>query len=113
MIRLAATVCVKALRMGLAAGMASNMPLDQEQNSTLILPVDGAAQEEELLAAFARLNLHCAEKFPAFLDSLAGYSDLDILVLSRYDSDSIQNCLGRLRQSGNQVSFFVTEGGCV
>jgi len=110
-IRLAASACVHALRMGLPAGFAANMPLGEERGGTVILPADGSAQEEELLAAFARLNLWCAEKFPIFLDSLAEYEGLDILVLSRYDSDSIRESMTRLERAGNRVHFHLLEGG--
>lgn len=110
-IRLAASLCVHALRGGLSAGFASNMPLGQNRGTTVLLPADGIAQEEELLMTMARLNIQCAEKFPTFLESLERYSDLDILVLSLYDSESVQESLDRLRQAGNQVSFYLLEGG--
>ena len=46
-ISLAATLCVQALRSGLAAGFAANMPLGDTPDSTLLLPADGAVREEE------------------------------------------------------------------
>lgn len=110
-ISLAATLCTKALRSGLAAGFAANMPMDQSQESTLLLPDDGATREEELLTTFARLNIIRTENFPSFLETLTRYSNLDILILSCYDSDSIQSVLQQLQRSGNQVSFHLLEGG--
>lgn len=110
-IRLAASMCIHALRAGLSAGFASNMPLDQENGSTVLMPADGMPQEEELLAAMARLNIQCAEKFPTFLEGMEQHSGLDILVLSLYDSESVQESLGRLRRAGNQVTFHLLEGG--
>lgn len=110
-IRLAASVCVHALRSGLPAGFATNLPVSDAKVSTILLPEEGTACEEELLAAFARLNLRCAEKFLVFLDSLVNYTDLDILLISQYDSDGIQEGIRKLRQNGNQVTLYVAEGG--
>ena len=110
-IRVAASICVQALRSGMSAGFAANMPLDQSQDRTLVLPADGTAQEEVLLSTFARLNIRRAKRFPELLEEMTAYSDFDILVLSRYDSDSIQNSLAELRRCGNQVTFHVLEGG--
>lgn len=110
-IRLAASVCVHALRSGLSAGFASNLPVGDERNSTLLLPVEGPVREEELLAAFAQLNLRCTEKFLIFMDSLAAQTGLDILLISRYDSEGIQEEIRKLKQNGNQVTFYQLEGG--
>jgi len=110
-IRLAASICIHALRSGMSAGLASNMPLGDGQEPTLVLPAEGTAQEEVILSNCARLNLYCAQRFPTFLDSLSGETGLDVLVLSRYDSESIQNAMQKLRGNGNQVMFHLLEGG--
>jgi uncharacterized protein (DUF58 family) len=112
-IRLAASLCVHALRSGLSAGFAANMPLQDSRKSTLLLPAHGQFQEEALLAAFARLRIHRTETFPALLDSLAVHTGLDILILSAYNSDSIQAALAQLRRTGNQVTFHQIEGGAL
>ena len=110
-IRLAASLCVYALRSGLSAGFASNMPLEGGNESTLLLPVPGAAQEEELLTAFARQTVRCVQRFPTLLKDLAVHSGLDILVLSSYESDSVREGIASLRRSGNQVTLHLLEGG--
>ena len=110
-IRVAASVCVQALRNGMSAGFATNMPMEQSQERTLIMPADGGAQEEELLASFARLSIRRTKRFPELLEEMYAYSDLDILVLSRYESDTIRNALDELRRCGNQVTFHVLDGG--
>lgn len=112
-ISFAATVCAHALRNGLSAGFAANMPQLQEKESTLILPQDGNAQEEILLSAMAKLTLTRTLYFPTFLESLAVYSGMDILVLSMYECDKIRAAMDRLRRNGNQVSFQLLEGGGV
>lgn len=110
-IRLAASLCLYALRSGLSAGFATNMAQLDAEGSTVILPDSGSVTEEELLAAFAKLQIRCAERFPVLLDSLASYCDLDIIILSLYDSDSIQQGISKLIHARNQVSFHQLEGG--
>jgi len=110
-IRLAASLCLYALRSGLSAGFASNMPIDDTDAPVALLPMAGAAREEELLAAFAKCRIRCAEKFPMLLDNLCDQQGLDVVVLSAYDSESIQEGLQKLRQAGNQVAFHLLEGG--
>lgn len=110
-IRLAATVCVHGLRAGLAVGFAANMPQKTLGKSTVIAPGEGTAWEETLLDSFAHLQLHCSEKFIPLLEELYSYTDTDILILSPYDSDSIQEAIRKLHANGNQVTFYQTEGG--
>ncbi len=110
-IRLAASLCIHTLRGGLAAGFVTNMPQQKQKESTVLLPAEGAAWEEILLEGFARLQVHCSEKFVPLLESLGQLENTDILVLSPYDSQSIQKALETLRQQGNQVTFFPLEGG--
>lgn len=109
-ISLAATVCVRALRAGLPVGFAANIPRGEEKTPTVLPPAGGAAREEELLTAFARLTAVRALAFPLFLETLEDFSGLDILVLSCYDSADIQAGLDELRRRGNNVSLYVLEG---
>jgi uncharacterized protein (DUF58 family) len=104
-ISLASTLCIETLRAGLAVGFAANMPLENSKQSTLLLPADGTSREEDLLATMARLSVVRTEHFPQLLENLTAYSGLDILILSRYDSDSIQTSISQLRRSGNQVNL--------
>ena len=112
-ISLAATLCVEPLRAGLAAGFATNMPMEGSKESTIMLPADGISREEDILSNLARLSIVRTQHFPTLLDSLTAYSGLDILVLSRYDSDNIQASISQLRRSGNQVELHLYEGGRV
>jgi len=108
-ISVAATLCVHALRSGLAAGFAANMAFGEEKESVVMLPDGGAAREEELLTAFARLTLVRTLAFPLFLDTLTDISDMDVLVLSCYDSPDVQAGLDKLRRQGNQVTLHILE----
>ena len=104
-ISMLATLCVQTLQSGLAVGFATNMPMEGSKESTIMLPADGTSREEDILANLARINIVRTQHFPTLLESLTAYSGLDILVLSRYDSDSIQAAIAQLRRSGNEVAL--------
>ncbi len=109
-ISVAASLCVQALRNGLTAGFAANMPMGEEKSSVILLPAGGAAREEELLTAFARLSILRTQSFPYFLKTLTELKDMDIVILSCYDSDEIQLGMEQLRSQGNRVMLHVLEG---
>lgn len=109
-ISLAATICMQALRNGMAAGLAVNMPMDDNRKTTLLMPADGSVQEDVVLSACAKLKIVRTIKFPALLEQLTEHTGLDILILSRYDSDSIRMAMDKLRQCGNQVDFYQIGG---
>lgn len=110
-ISIAATLCVRALRSGLTAGFATNMPIDDSEECTVFSPSGGASREEELLSAFAHLKILRMRSFNTFLESLTAYTDLDMIVLSCYDSEALQERLHALRMRGNTVHLHVLEGG--
>lgn len=110
-IRLAASICVHTIRSGFPAGFVANMPLGEEKSSAVMLPAEGVAYEKELLAAFAQMSIRCTENFLHLLDSLTTCSGMDILIISKYDSEGIQEGIQKLRQYGNQVSLYRMEGG--
>lgn len=110
-ISIAATLCVRALRAGLTAGFAANMPVDDSEACTVFLPSGGAAREEELLNAFSHMKILRTRSFNTFLEELTAYTDLDMIVLSCYDSENLQERLGELRRRGNTVYLHVLEGG--
>ena len=112
-IRLTASMCIHGLRNGLAVGFATNLPTQAQGESTVIEPVTGAGWEDMLLENFARLQLHCSDKFIPLLESLSHLTDTDIVVLSPYHSESIQQALDLLRKQGNQVTFYQLEGGAL
>ena len=105
-ISLAATVCVRALRGGVSAGFAANMPLDETGACALLPPERHSAREEELLAAFARLRILRARNFLSFLEDLAFLKETDVLILSAYDSEALEEKMARLRRRGNTVTLY-------
>ena len=110
-ISLAATACIKALREGMSVGLATNMPMDAQKESVYLTPSDGNGWEETLLATFARLTILRTDHFLQFLERLKGYSNIDILILSAYDSEGIQAVMQKLEQNGNRVMLQLLEGG--
>ena len=112
-IRMAATLCVQGVRQfGLSAGFASNMSMHGSSETTLILPTDNRSQEEELLEAFAKLDTSSYRvRFPKFLESLTTFTGMDIMIMSLYDSESIQAAMRSLEEAGNTVSLHLLEGG--
>lgn len=108
-IRLMASMCVHGLRSGMEVGIAVNMPRERGGNSTVLLPGEG--EEDGLLDTLAHLQVHCSEKILQLLESLESCRDTDILVLSRYHSESLQEAMDKLTQCGNRVTFCLTEGG--
>ena len=109
-IAVAATLCIRALRMGFSAGFAANMPQGKDNPSTILLPAAGPAREEELLAAFARLFIQRTDSFHELLASLTACPGLDIIVLSRYTNARIDGAIHDLRRSGSRVSLYLLGG---
>lgn len=111
-ISLAATLCIRGLEQGIPTGFATNMSLDGSSDTILMAPQDGTAQQEELLSIFARLDaMYCRLHFPSFVKDLGSCTGLDIMILSCYDSPSMQNAIEQLRKQGNQVTLHLLEGG--
>ena len=110
-ISMAATLCMHALDTGAAAGFAANMPLAGEEGSAFLTPDSGEVARERLLAAFARLKIVRTLRFETFLERLPAMRGAHILVLSRYDSEAIQDALAQLRRAGNQTSLYLMKGG--
>ena len=107
----AATLCCEALRQGLPCGFAANMPLGESNDSTVLPPSAGAAREEELLSALARLQVRYVKRFPTFLEELQEFTGMDFLILSTYDAPEIQEKIQLLRERGNTVRLHLFDKG--
>lgn len=113
-IRIAATLCVRALSAGVEAGFACNGCLQGEKGSgrTVMLPARRSREQADLiLTALARLEIHREATFPTFLDDLTMVSGIDIVLLSTYDSEAIQARVRALRARGNSVTLLALERG--
>lgn len=113
-IRIAATLCRRALDAGVEAGFATNACLIGEKGTgkTILIPAErGAGQMQQLLTAMARMEIHREMTFPTFLESLTSLQNADILILSLYDSEAIRLRMDMLRSAGNSVTFMRLERG--
>ena len=108
-ISLAATLCVEALTQGKEAGFATNMPLDEEEECSVLLPGMGSA--EDLLRQMARLRVKCVRSFPTFLEEFPAVTGQDILILSCYEDEAIAVQAERLRSLGNSVTVLRMQEG--
>ncbi|NLG23769.1 MAG: DUF58 domain-containing protein [Clostridiales bacterium] len=113
-IRLAATLCLRALRSGVEAGFAANgCPWGRKGSgvATFVPPRRSFDQAEAILTAMARLTLHREVTFPTFLENLPPMRGVDILLISCYDSPAIQRQVRRLREAGCSVTLIGIQPG--
>lgn len=111
-LRIAATLCVRALAAGVDAGFATNACLlgeEGQRKSVIVMPSSAAGQDTLLLDTMAHLAIHREINFPTFMDSLSTLTDTDMLVLSMYDSDTVREKIEMLRSNGNTVDFMLLE----
>ena len=66
---------------------------------------------EQLLGALAELQIRRARNFPTFLEELTAFQVVDMLILTAYDSELIQQGVNMLRMRGNSVTLNVIGGG--
>ncbi len=113
-LRIAATLCVRALRAGVEAGFAANGCLWGERDTgkpVIVRSRSAHDQADTILTSMARLDLHREFTFPRFLDMLTDLRDTDILILSTYESDAIAARMEALRAAGNSVTLMPLERG--
>jgi len=108
-ISMAATLCMQALDQGMLAGFAANMPIGDSSQSAFVPPQGGAPAREALLSALAQLRLVRTLSFPTFLARLCAHRDLDMIILSCYDSEDIRSAMHELRKNGNQVQLYLVK----
>ncbi|GHU76772.1 hypothetical protein AGMMS49992_23030 [Clostridia bacterium] len=108
-ISLAASLTLRMLEAGLEAGFACNAPTFGETAPLVIQPRRSQQQAEAVLDALARLVVKRARNFPTFIDDLGRITGMDILILSCYDSDLIQERIAGLRAMGNSVALDILE----
>jgi uncharacterized protein (DUF58 family) len=109
MISIAANLCVNAVRVGVDAGFAANIPLDGGTEPAVLLPSRSGARETELLSAMAHLTVKHTRTILALLDNLCAYTGIDMLILSVYDSELLERRIRELRLRGNTVMLQLME----
>ena len=113
-IRIAATLCLRALNAGVEAGFACNGCLqgDKGTGKTVFVPArSSVSQADVLLSTMARLEVHRERTFSTFLETIGDSVNTDILILSTYNSEAIRYQMEMLRRSGNSVTFMQLERG--
>lgn len=111
-ISIAASICLRVLQAGVAAGFAANMPItDEKDSTTILLPERNAGRDEELLSAFAQMKVLRSRNFLSFLEDLSFLRKTDILLLSPYTSPAVEEKLNQLRALGNTVTVHIMEKG--
>lgn len=111
-IRIAATLCMRALGAGVEAGFASNACLTGEkgQGKTIFVPARRSqAQANILLSTMARLLIHRETSFNTFLEELTLEKGIDVVILSTYDSEELRARMERLRRNGNSATLLRLE----
>ncbi len=110
-IRIAATLCERAVRFGSEAGFATNACMVGEKGTgkTIFVPARRSSDQlEQLLSAMARMIIHSESSFQTFLDNFE-ISGADILILSAYESEGIRRRMREMELMGNSVSLVILE----
>ena len=111
-IRIAATLCQRALGAGVEAGFATNACLLGERGTgkTIYIPARRSnSQMDILLTAMARLDIHREVTFPTLLEEMMSLEGEDILILTLYESEQISARADMLRSAGNSVTVMRLE----
>lgn len=113
-IRIAATMCVRALSNGMQAGFSSNACLagGEGKGECVFVPSRaGGEQMNLILDTMARMVLHRELSFQTYLESMMHLTGEDILILSFYETDEIRAQMNALRMRGNTVDLLLLKKG--
>ncbi len=111
-IRLAASLMCYALEDGLEVGFGTNGYAKPYEESTVCLtPASGAQQAELLLEVCARLVIKRVLPFHVFLGTLPMLQDMDIVIISGYQNELMEERAAQMRAQGNTVSVLPIDQG--
>jgi uncharacterized protein (DUF58 family) len=113
-VNMAAALSKWAADHGMAVGFGSNGGDALSPGSTVTVPTRRASgQLENILEALAALEIKMQVPFTNYLQKLcdSGVTRQDILIISAYNSERIQELMGRLRTMGNSVTLLPLKGG--
>lgn len=111
-ISLCATIAKKAIDNGMEAGFAANgCRMGGTKEPTVLDCASGDPQLYTLWEAMAMLEVKRSQSFHTFLEGLAngGLSGCDVLVLTTYVDDAIDNQIRLLRMAGNSVEYWMLQ----
>lgn len=109
-INYAAGITRQVIASGMEAGFAANMRTLEKVDSALLLPAAGEGHWHAILELMASLRLERTESLSDMLCRLAeeGLRQHDILVISTYWNDALEQAANLLRQSQNAVLTLLT-----
>ncbi len=110
-VRIAASLCMRALSGGVEVGFASNGYLiGEEEKTVLVPPYRSTSQAETILATMAKLVVQRVRTFPTLLEDISYITDTDIIIISCYDSELIRQKVELLKNRGNSVDIHLLGG---
>lgn len=116
-VRMAATYAAWAQGNGVETAFSCNGAYDAHDERAVEVPLGaGPVHLEAMLEALARLKILRRRSFPTYLDEeviARGITGFDVVVLSCYWSDLLEEKAGRLRRMGNSVTWVDLEGAAV
>ena len=112
-VNIAAALAAWCCDNGIDAGFCSNGENKARSGEELyVAPGVGEAKLNEIFEALAVLNIKMQKGFHTVLDNLikAGTTEMDIVIISAYWSDSLQERMDALRKMNNSVSWVKIKG---
>ncbi len=110
---MAATLAAWAIEHGVETGFSSNGQLvGDETGETIYIPPRNSQEHlSVLLDTMARMRIRRQSSMQAFMEELQGRAlrDMDIVVISPYWSDLLEDRAQRLRAMGNAVTYLPAE----
>jgi len=105
----AAGAAQAVIEQGMDAGFCANMPMKGERCSVHVEPRGGASHLDALYETMAKLQIERTEPFHMLLEreAISSYSERDVLIISAYWSDQLQQYAERMRSNGNSVSTWL------
>ena len=110
--RICASLASWCIRGGVDVGFLTNGESALPEIELNIPPRCSDAQLERILEALAVLKIKMTLDLHVLLDrQMEGMSDMDILIVSAYWSDMLEERARKLRQLGNSVTWLKIGGG--
>lgn len=111
-VSLCASLCMQAIESGIKTGFCANTTLSGAgDEDCTIAPACSSAHANDLMLLFARMTLVRTHNFHTFLSQLQIAPGTDILILTPYTDEDIDNALTALRARHASVSVHFLQGG--
>lgn len=97
------------IQQGMEVGFAANMPISGMRESVHIEPRGGHEHLMEIFEAMAKLELERTELFYQMLEreALSGSSERDVLMITSYWNEALEQQAEQLRYNGNAVAVWL------